>query len=91
MAISGPVLDWSLRVIGCALAAVASAAYLHGPGARARPGAARLVLSLPVVALFAVMPYAFPLQTASRASAAAMFTWLANFKVRLDPRPGAQG
>lgn len=60
------------------------AAYTHLVRCVSRPGRARLLLATPVIALHLFLPLLFDQQQEliSRACAAAMCTWLANFKVR---------
>ncbi|EFJ49459.1 hypothetical protein VOLCADRAFT_89895 [Volvox carteri f. nagariensis] len=72
---------WATCVTVAPLACVASAAAVRAVAARTRPGLQRLLLCLPALLLYSYFPFLFDVQTISRASAAAMLLWLANFKL----------
>eukprot|EP00967_Tisochrysis_lutea_P141059 scaffold258561_cov19-Tisochrysis_lutea.AAC.1 len=74
---------WVLRSCGVGLTAVAGAVYAFSFVRTAKPGMRRLLRALPVLLLHCLLPLLFDHQNEliSRASAAAMLTWLGNFKV----------
>ncbi|KAG2435743.1 hypothetical protein HXX76_006939 [Chlamydomonas incerta] len=73
--------SWALTVVGLGLACVGAAALSRAICRRTPPGLLRLFLLVPAAALFVTAPLAFEVQSASRASAAAMLMWLATFKL----------
>ncbi|GLI67945.1 hypothetical protein VaNZ11_012276 [Volvox africanus] len=73
--------NWALCIVAAPLACVGSAGAVRAVVARTRPGLQRLLLCLPAVMLYSSLPFLFDVQSISRASAAAMLLWLANFKL----------
>ncbi|KAG2451281.1 hypothetical protein HYH02_003887 [Chlamydomonas schloesseri] len=73
--------SWALTVLGLGLTCVGAAAMSRSICLGTAPGLLRLLLLLPAAALFVTAPLAFEVQSASRASAAAMLMWLATFKL----------
>ncbi|GIL57579.1 hypothetical protein Vafri_12782, partial [Volvox africanus] len=73
--------NWALCILAAPLACVGSAGAVRAVVARTRPGLQRLLLCLPAVMLYSCLPFLFDVQSISRASAAAMLLWLANFKL----------
>lgn len=79
-----------MRCLLCGLAAVAGAVYVFHTDLRSRNksrhGYWRLLPAAPVLAVFTLLPRLFDAasELTTRASAAAMLVWLANFKVLID-------
>lgn len=75
---------WAVRVVGTALVGVASAVWVREVAGSLKPGTPRLLASIPVLVLYWALPFLFwqEAELLSKASVAAMFLWLASFKVR---------
>lgn len=79
-------LPWTARAQVAAAAALLSVAYLSALRRAAPPGWRRAALVPPVVFVNAMIPLLFDVEREllTRIAAAFLFTWLANFKVRLE-------
>lgn len=85
-------MNWATKLFVTTVTALVSAEWARRVVLFARPGLPRLILALPALAAYSALPFLFEPNTEmlSRASVAAIFMWLASFKVceRQEPALG---